>query len=101
MNRRDEEEVPFAVWPKAASDADAKNIRALSAKQAAERQAREDWKAGQADWPITYCVRDGMSGVIWAIDVTIATQPTFVAYDAREIEMPAGMHILWGGHALC
>ncbi len=101
MTRSNDEDIPFAIWPKTASDVDAKTIHALSAKQAAERQAGEDWKGGQADWPITYCVRDGVSGAIWAIDVTIATQPTFVAYDAREIEMPASTHILWGGHALC
>jgi hypothetical protein len=98
-----DEDSPFTVWPKtAASEVDAYSIRACSAKHAAEKRARADWtNEGQASWPVTYCVRDGESGTIWEIDVAIASQPTFVAYEAREIEMPAATHILWGGHALC
>jgi hypothetical protein len=93
--------VPFSVWRKEGADADARAYSALSAKQAAEKHAREDWIAGEARWPITYCVRDGVNGTLWAIDVAIATQPTFVAIEAREIEMPASTHVLWGGRVLC
>ena len=97
-----DEDIPFTVWPKTAPEVDARAIRAWSAKHAAEKRAREDWtNEGQADWPITYCVRDGVNGTIWEIDVAIATQPTFVAYEAREIELPAATHVLWGGHTLC
>ena len=99
-SKREDEDVPFMVWSKAGAS-DTREIRALSAKQADEKRAREDWIGGQADWPITYCVRDGVSGTLWEIDVTIATQPSFVAYEAREIAMPAATHVLWEGRALC
>lgn len=101
VTARADEDIPFTVWPKSASDADARSIRAWSAKHAAEKRAREDWIDGQANWPITYCVRDGVNGTLWAVDIAIATQPSFVAYEAREIEMPAATHVLWGGSVLC
>lgn len=102
MTVRDDK-VPFWVWPKDASDAYARATRrlALSPEQAAEMRAHEDWINGQTSWPITYCVRDGVNGTIWEIDVTIERQPTFVAREARVIELPAATHVLWGGHALC
>jgi hypothetical protein len=96
--------VPFAVWPKDGSDTDARPHRAWSAEDAARQRAREDWDAGQVettDWPITYCVRDGVTGTIWVIDVALAMQPSFVAIDAREIAMPPAAHVLWGGRVLC
>ena len=102
MTARVDEDIPFTVWPKTASEANARAIRAWSAKHAAEKRAREDWtNESQASWPVAYCVRDGVNGTIWEIDVAIASQPTFVAYEAREIELSAATHVLWGGHALC
>jgi len=95
------DEGSFTVWRKEDSDAEARVVRAWSAKHAAEKQAREDWLGGLAPWPISYCVRDGASGTIWVVDVALVTQPTFVALDAREVEMPAATHVLWGGRALC
>ena len=103
MTARDDKDVPFWVWPRDATDAYARSCRrlALSPKQAAEIRAHEDWINGQASWPITYCVRDCVNGTIWEIDVAIERQPTFVAYEARVIEMPAATHVLWGGRTLC
>jgi hypothetical protein len=97
----DDETIPFQAWRKDRSEADALPFHALSAKEAAEKRARQDWIAGEACWPVTYCVQDGENGTIWAIDVTIATQPTFVALGVKEIEMPPATHVLWGGHVLC
>lgn len=94
--------IPFTIWPKDASEADAREIHAWTAKHAAEKRAKEDWiREAQSDWPITYCVRDGVNGTIWIVDVAIASQPTFVAIDAQEMEMPEGTHVLWGGRVLC
>lgn len=98
---KDDTVIPFTVWLKDASEAEAREIRAWSAKQAAEKRAREDWIGGEVDWPITYCVRDGVNGTIWVVEVTIASQPTFVALDAQKMEMPAATHILWGARVLC
>ena len=97
----DDLEVPFAVWRKDGSEADAQSYRAPTAKLAAERRARQDWIAGEASWPVAYCARDGVTGNLWVVDVTIATQPSFVAVDARMVPMPPATHALWGGHVLC
>jgi hypothetical protein len=91
----------FAVWPKARSDSNARTIRAPTAKQAAEQRAREDWLAGATTWPTTYCARDGLTGNVWVVDVTIAMEPSFIAFDARVVPMPPATHVLWGGRALC
>jgi hypothetical protein len=91
----------FTVWSNDGSDADARTFLAPTAKQAAEQRAREDWLVGATGWPISYCVRDGVRGTIWVVDVTIAMEPSFVALDAREIEMSPATHVLWGGRVLC
>ena len=91
----------FTVWPEAGSDADARTIPAPTAKQAAEKRAREDWLAGATTWPISYCARDGLTGNVWVVDVTIAMEPSFVTIDAREIPMSPATHVLWGGRVLC
>lgn len=102
MTKRPEhDDIPFAVWPKDRSDTDARTFQALSAQQAAEQCAREDWLAGATSWPIAYCARDGLSGTIWIVDVTLASQPSFVAVDVREVLMAAATHVLWGGRVLC
>lgn len=92
---------PFSIWRRDQSDADARPIKAWSGQEAAQKRAKEDWLAGHTDWPVSYCVRDSVSGKIWAIDVALATQPSFVALDAREIEMRPAVHVLWDGRALC
>ncbi len=97
----DDDTIPFRVWRKTEAEAAAQSFHALSAKEAAEKRARQDWTAGEASWPVAYCVQDGVNGTIWAIDVAIATQPTFVAIDKREIEMPPAMHVMWGARVLC
>jgi hypothetical protein len=94
-------DVPFAVWPKDGSDADARIFHAPGAKQAAEQHARENWLAGATSWPIAYCVRDCVRGTIWVVDVVLATRPSFIAIDAREVPMSPATHVLWGGGALC
>ena len=91
----------FAVWPEAGSDADARTILAPTAKQAAEQRAREDWLAGATIWPTSYCARDGRTGNVWVVNVTIAMEPSFVALDACEVEMAPATHVLWGGSVLC
>jgi len=95
----DDDLVSFSVWPRAGSDADVRCYRAESARNAAERAARDDYDPAVAEY--AYGVRDGESGKIWSIVVGVVPQPSFVAIDAQEIEMPAGTHVLWGGHALC
>jgi hypothetical protein len=98
----DDNMIPFRVWRQTEAEADAQMFHAFSAKHAAEKRARQDWTDhGEASWPITYNVQDGVNGNLWSIDVAIATQPSFVAIDARQIEMAAAVHVLWGGHVLC
>jgi hypothetical protein len=97
----DDEDIAFTIWPKTGSAADEHVLRALSAKQAAEKRARVDWTDGKAGWPITYCVRDGVNGTVWEVDVTIATQPSFVAYSTRVVDLPVATHVLWRGVTLC
>lgn len=93
--------ITFTVWPKDRSEADARTFHALSAHKAAEQHAREDWLAGATAWPISYRARDGITGKLWVIDVTIATQPSFVAIDMQEVPMLPTTHVLWGGRVLC
>lgn len=99
----DDLEGPFAVWPKDGSDVDARPYRAATARQAAERRARDDYAlvGVDRDWPIAYCARDGLTGKIWTVLVGVVAQPSFVALDAYEVEMPPTVHVLWGGQALC
>ena len=92
---------PFAIWPKDGSDADARIFHALSPHGAAEQCAREDWLAGATIWPIAYCARNGITGKLWVVDVTLASQPSFIATDAREVPMAAVTHVMWGCHVLC
>jgi hypothetical protein len=76
---------------------------------AAELRARDDARADvdfvtrvvDAGPPITYCARDDRTGTIWLVDVDLVYRPTFVTRDAREVEMPAATHVLWGGRVLC
>lgn len=91
----------FKVWPEAGSDVDARVFLAPTAKQAAEQCAREDWRAGATTWPISYCARDGLTGNMWVVDVTLAMEPTFVAIEARVNPMLPATHVLWGGSVLC
>jgi hypothetical protein len=98
---RDDEGIPFTVWPKTGATVDGHVFRALSAKQAAERKARADWVDNKGSWPITYRVRDGMNGNVWEVDVAIAPSPSFIAYSARVVDLPAATHVLWHGVTLC
>jgi hypothetical protein len=92
----------FAVWPRSGSDADARLYRAVTAKQAAERRARDDYEEAAAeDWPTTYDVRDEVTGQVWSVLVGVVAQPSFVALDAHEIQMPPAAHVLWAGRVLC
>lgn len=104
MNRPefgDDLDVSFGVWRNDGTEADARPYRASSPQRAAEQHAREDWLAGATSWPIAYCTRDGITGAIWAVEVTIAMRPSFITVEAHEVSMPAATHVLWGGHALC
>jgi hypothetical protein len=91
----------FTVWPEVGSDAEARTLLAPTADHAAEQRAREDWLAGAKSWPTSYCVRDGLTGTVWVVAVTIMMEPSFVTIEAREIRMSPATHVLWGGHALC
>lgn len=96
-----EEEADFAVWGENAPEAEAQKVRASSARSAAEHQARLAWSAGQENWPTSYRVRDGVTGDLWIVVVTVVSQPSFVATDAHVVPMPPATHVLWGGRTLC
>jgi len=93
----------FAVWPKDGIDTDVRTYAAPDVRIAAELRALDDARADvdARPWPITYCVRDDRSGTIWLVDVDLVHRPTFVTLDAREVEMTAATHVLWGGRVLC
>ena len=93
--------ISFEVWPKDGTDADARTFLAPTAQRAAEKCAREDWLAGATTWPTSYGVRSRYTGQLWVVDVILATQPSFIAIDAREVPMPPATHVLWGGNVLC
>lgn len=91
----------YAIWPKEGSDVVARIFQASCAQEAAQQCAREDWLAGATSWPITYWARHGITGTIWSVVVTLATQPWFVVTSLIRSEIPPTTHILWGGHVLC
>lgn len=96
----------FAVWPKDGSAVDARTYSAPDVRLAAELRARDDARAGaevamEPCWPITYCARDDRTGQIWHVVIDRVHRPSFVSIDAREVEMPAATHILWGARVLC
>ena len=92
---------PFAVWRQDGSDTAVRIVQAQSARQAAEQRAREDHQDPIWQSPTTYRVRDGATGQIWDVSVGVVQEPSFVALDAHEIEMPPATHVLWGGRVLC
>lgn len=91
---------PFTVWPVGGTEATARSYVAATEIQAAELAARDDY-ADEDEWSIAYCVRDGLTGQIWEVRVGVAAQPSFVALEARKIQMSAATHVMWGGHVLC
>jgi hypothetical protein len=92
--------VPFMVWPLDGSEADARQYKALSARDAAEKCAKDDY-ADQEEWSIAYHVRDEWTGNHWEIRVGMIAKPSFVTLEARTIQMDAATHVLWGGKVLC
>jgi len=92
--------VPFTVWPVDGQEADARRYEAASAKIAAEKCAEDDY-ADEDEWSIAYYVRDESTGHRWEIRVGMLRQPSFLALEARMLQMPAATHVLWGGKVLC
>ena len=98
----DDLEFRFAVWLKSGTEADTRAYYASTARQAAEQRARDDYpKTDDRVWPIAYSVRDNQTGQLWSVLVGIVSQPSFVALEADEIQLPSATHVLWGGHVLC
>jgi len=93
--------IPFAVWPQDGTEVNARAYTAVSAKQAAEKRAADDYKASGQECASVYCVRDGRTGTIWTVLVGVVREPSFVALDAEEVLLPAATHVLWGGRVLC
>ena len=92
---------PYTVWPEDGSEEAARSFSASSVQQAAEQCARQAWIADATSWPAAYRVRDGVTGTIWTVNVSIVMEPSFVTLDASRVEMAPATHVMWGGHALC
>ena len=90
----------FAVWPKDGSDVGTRVYKALTASQAAEQCARDDYTVDRT-WPVTYSVRDNLTGELWTVLVGVVAAPSFVALDVSEVSMQPATHVLWGGKVLC
>lgn len=97
----DDEAVPFMVWPMDSSETgSARLYSAATARQAAERRAKDDY-GGDPAWKERYLVRDGVTGQIWDVIVGVVQEPSFVAVTALRVPMRAATHVLWGGRVLC
>lgn len=92
--------VPFLVWVLERGETDAQTYHATTARQAAEKRAREDYSRDPS-WQEAYTVRDGATGDVWSVHVVVVQQPSFVAIAASEELMPPATHVLWGGNVLC
>lgn len=90
----------FMVWPVDGTEAEARQYNAASARDAAEKCAKDDY-ADEQEWSIAYHVRDESTGHHWEIRVGMTAQPSFMALEARTIQMHAATHVLWGGKVLC
>jgi hypothetical protein len=98
--------VPFSVQrtdvqpsADALEGAEPRSYRAATARQAAERAARDDY-SGDPSWQGSYRIRDGTTGDIWNVAVGVV-QPSFIATSSQREPMPEATHVLWGGRVLC
>lgn len=99
----DDDDMPFTVWPMGGLEMDARPYRAATAKQAAERCARDDYSrdpSWQSDHRV-YSVLDGSTGRRWTVTISVVQQPSFVAVGAREQPMTPSTHVMWHGRVIC